>query len=194
MSLTSSHEVTSLLKAWCAGDEAALDRLMPLVYEELRRAARCYMRRENSGHTLQTTALINEVYLRLVTFPGISWQNRAHFFAVCAKLMRRILVDLARSRNAQKRGAGVREDAFDEALFAPNSLSFDLLALNQAMNRLDAIDQRKCRVVEMKFFGGLSVEESAEVLNVSEETVKRDWRLAKVWLLRELKSGPCDGA
>ena len=167
---------------------------MPLVYEELRRAAQRYMRRENSGHTLQTTALINEVYLRLVTFPGISWQNRAHFFAVCAKLMRRILVDLARSRNAQKRGAGVREDAFDEALPAPSSLSFDLLALNEAMNRLSEFDPRKCRVVEMKFFGGLSVEESAEVLNVSAETVKRDWRLARVWLSRELQAEPRDGA
>jgi RNA polymerase sigma factor (TIGR02999 family) len=194
MSLSSSHEVTNLLKAWCAGEGAALDRLMPLVYEELHHAARHHMSLENSGNTLQTTALINEVYLRLMDFPNVTWQNRAHFFAVCAKLMRRLLIDLARSRRAQKRGGGAPEAAFDEAFFVPNQPASDILALDEAMNRLAEIDQRKCRVVEMRFFGGLSVEESAEVLNVSTETVKRDWRLAKVWLLRELTSEHRDGA
>jgi RNA polymerase sigma factor (TIGR02999 family) len=152
------------------------------------------MRRENSGNTLQTTALINEVYLRLVDLPGVSWQSRAHFFAVYAMLMRRILVDLARSRRAQKRGGGGTGAAFDETVFVPDAPSFDLVALDEVMNRLAEFDQRKSRVVEMKFFGGLSVEESAEVLQVSAETVKRDWRLAKVWLLREITSGRRDGA
>lgn len=194
MSDVSSHEVTSLLKAWCAGEEDALDRLMPLVYEELHRAAQRYMRRENSGNTLQTTALIHEVYLRLVDIPGVTWQNRSHFFAVCARMMRRILVDLARARGAKKRGEGIPEAPFDEAFFVPNSLPFDLVALDEAMGRLGEIDKRKSLVVEMRFFGGLSVEESAEVLKVSTETVKRDWRLAKVWLLRELTPEQRDGA
>ncbi len=194
MNLPSSDEVTCLLKAWCAGEKNALDHLMPIVYEELHHAARRYMRRENSGDTLQTTALINEVYLRLVNFPGVSWQNRAHFFAVCAKLMRRILVDRARARRAQKRGGGMAAPAFDEAFFVPNAPSSDMVALDEAMNRLSKIDERKSLVVEMRFFGGLSIEESAEVLNVSAETVKRDWKLAKVWLLRELSPENRDGA
>ena len=194
MSLSSPHEVTNLLKAWCAGEGAALDRLMPLVYEELHRASRRHMSLENSGNTLQTTALINEVYLRLLDFPNVTWQNRAHFFAVCAKLMRRLLIDVARSRRAQKRGGGAPEAAFDEAFFVPDQPSSDILALDEAISRLAEIDERKCRVVEMRFFGGLSVEESAEVLNVSTETVKRDWRIAKVWLLRELTSEHRDGA
>ncbi len=194
MSASSSHQVTHLLHAWCAGRESALDRLMPLVYEELHRSARRYMSLENSGNTLQTTALINEVYLRLVDFPEVTWQNRAHFFAVCAKLMRRILIDLARSRRAQKRGGGTPEIEFDESVFAPQEASSDLLALDEAMLRLAALDERKSRVVELRFFGGLSVEESAEVLKVSPETVKRDWKLAKVWLLRELTVENCHGA
>jgi len=196
MSALSSHEITHLLQAWCAGQETALDQLMPLVYEELHRAARRYMSMENSGNTLQTTALINEVYLRLVDFPDVTWQNRAHFFAVCAKLMRRILIDLARSRRAQKRGGGAPEIEFNEAqaLFAPEEASSELLALDEAMKRLAALDDRKSQVVELRFFGGLSVEESAEVLKVSRETVKRDWRLAKVWLFRELTAENHDGA
>jgi RNA polymerase sigma-70 factor (ECF subfamily) len=194
MSALSSHEVTHLLQAWCAGQETALDQLMPLVYEELHRAARRYMALENSGNTLQTTALINEVYLRLVDFPDVTWQNRAHFFAVCAKLMRRILIDLARSRRAQKRGGGAPEIEFNEALFASEEASSELLALDEAMKRLAALDDRKSQVVELRFFGGLSVEESAEVLKVSRETVKRDWRLAKVWLFRELTAENHDGA
>lgn len=194
MSASSSHEVTHLLQAWCAGQESALDDLIPLVYQELHHAARRYMSLENSGNTLQTTALINEVYLRLVDLPEISWQNRAHFFAVCAKLMRRILIDLARSRNAQKRGGGAPEIEFDEMHFAPLEASADLLALDEAMKRLAAQDERKSQVVELRFFGGLSVEESAEVLKVSQETVKRDWKLAKVWLLRELTVENRNGA
>jgi RNA polymerase sigma-70 factor, ECF subfamily len=167
---------------------------MPLVYEELHRAAQRYMRRENSANTLQTTALIHEVYLRLIDVPGINWQNRVHFFAVCAKMMRRILVDLARSRSAKKRGAGAPRQTFDEALFLPHTPSCDLLALDEALDRLKKIDGRKSEVVELRFFGGMSVEESAEVLKVSAETVKRDWRFAKVWLFRELTPGQRDGA
>jgi RNA polymerase sigma-70 factor (ECF subfamily) len=194
MSELSSHEVTSLLKAWCAGERDALDRLVPLVYEELHRAARRYMRGENQGLTLETTALINEVYLRLVNLPGVDWRDRGHFFAICARLMRRILVDLARSRNAAKRGAGAPEESFDEAVFLPNAASIDLLALDEALDRLGEVDERKSLVVEMRFFGGLSAEESAEILQVSTETVKRDWRLAKAWLLRELASGHPHGS
>src|SRR5215470_13908282 len=143
MSESCSHEVTSLLKAWCAGQESALDRLIPLVYQDLHRAAEHYMRRENSANTLQATALIHEVYLRLVEVPGITWQNRSHFFAVCAKMMRRILVDLARARSAKKRGSGSPDQLFDEALFLPDTPSYDLLALEEALNRLDELDHRK---------------------------------------------------
>jgi RNA polymerase sigma-70 factor, ECF subfamily len=194
MFASSSHQVTHLLQAWCAGQETALEELIPLVYEELHRAARRYMSLENSGNTLQTTALINEVYLRLVDFPEITWQNRAHFFAVCAKLMRRILIDLARSRHAQKRGGGAADVEFDETQFAAQRISSELLALDDAMKRLANLDERKSQVVELRFFGGLSVDESAEVLKVSRETVKRDWRLAKVWLFRELTAENRDGA
>lgn len=194
MSASSSHQVTHLLRAWCAGQESALDELIPLVYEELHRAARRYMSLENSGNTLQTTALINEVYLRLVDFPEITWQNRAHFFAVCAKVMRRILIDMARARHAGKRGGGAGNLEFDETLFAPEAISSELLALDEAMTRLAELDERKSQVVELRFFGGLSVEESAEVLRVSPETVKRDWRLAKVWLFRELRAETGNGA
>jgi RNA polymerase sigma factor (TIGR02999 family) len=194
MFASSSHQVTHLLQAWCAGQETALEELIPLVYEELHRAARRYMSLENSGNTLQTTALINEVYLRLVDFPEITWQSRAHFFAVCAKLMRRILIDLARSRHAQKRGGGAADVEFDETQFAPQGISSELLALDDAMKRLARLDERKSQVVELRFFGGLSVDESAEVLKVSPETVKRDWRLAKAWLFRELTAENRDGA
>jgi RNA polymerase sigma-70 factor (ECF subfamily) len=188
MSTSSSHEVTQLLQAWCDGNAESLERLMPLVYQELHRVARRYMDRENSGHTLQTTALVNEVYLRLVDFPEVSWQNRAHFFAICSKLMRQILTDSARSRRSLKRGGGVPELPFEEAFFVHDGSPSDLLALDDAMNHLAVFDQRKSQVVEMRFFGGLSVDETAEVLKVSPETVLRDWRLAKVWLFRELTS------
>ena len=193
MSTSSSHEVTQLLQAWCDGQAEALEQLMPLVYQELHHAARRHMGRENSGHTLQTTALVNEVYLRLVDFSKVTWQNRAHFFAVCSKLMRRILTDSARSRRSLKRGGGAPELPFDEAFFVHDGPPSDLLALDDALNHLAAFDHRKSQVVELRFFGGLSVEETAEVLKVSPETVLRDWRLAKVWLFRELNSESRNG-
>jgi RNA polymerase sigma-70 factor, ECF subfamily len=183
---TSSHEVTRLLQAWRSGNREALDELLPLVYQELHQAARRQMARENSGNTLQTTALINEVYLKLVNFPDVDWQSRAHFFAVCSKVMRRILTDLAKARLAQKRGGGAVKLSFNEEQVAGNGSGFDLLALDQAVSRLSQLDSRKSQVVELRFFGGLSVEETAGVLNISQETVLRDWRMAKVWLLREL--------
>jgi RNA polymerase sigma factor (TIGR02999 family) len=183
----STHDVTQLLEAWSAGDEAALEKLLPLVYEELHRAARHYMTGEHSEHTLQTTALINEVYLRLVDFQHISWQNRAQFLGICAQLMRRILIDFARSRRNQKRGGDVFHLPLDEALIVSREPRADLIALDDALNALAAVDDRKSRVIELRFFGGLSVQETAEVLKVSPETVMRDWRLAKVWLLRKLR-------
>jgi RNA polymerase sigma factor (TIGR02999 family) len=179
--------ITQLLQAWFEGHAEALDQLMPLVYEELHRAASRYMAGENAGATLQTTELVNEVYLRLVNFPSVNWQNRAHFFAVCSKLMRRILVDIARSRKSLKRGGGENELTFEDGLFVGAAQPPEVLALDEALNRLAAMDPRKCQVVEMRFFGGLSAAEVAEVLHVSEETVQRDWRLAKAWLFRTLQ-------
>jgi RNA polymerase sigma-70 factor, ECF subfamily len=186
MSVPPTSDVTALLQAWSAGDEAALERLTPLVYEELRRTAHRHMARERTGHTLQTTALVNEVYVRLVKASEVNWQNRAHFFAVCAQMMRRILTDFARSRRYLKRGGNAARVPFDEALFAGKEVPADIVALDDALRALSGFDERKSRVVEMRFFGGLSVEETAEVLQVSAETVHRDWRLAKTWLLREL--------
>lgn len=186
MAQPSPHEVTKLLVAWSTGDEAALERLMPLVYDELRRLARQYMRGEHPGHTLQTTALVNEAYLRLVNWREVQWQNRAHFFAVSAQIMRRILVDFAREKLYLKRGGGTLRVSLSEASYLPQGRDADLVELDDALTALAAVDSRKSRVVEMRFFGGLSNHEVAEVLKVSEETVMRDWRLAKVWLLREL--------
>jgi RNA polymerase sigma-70 factor, ECF subfamily len=182
-----AHEVTQLLKAWTAGDEKALDRLTPLVYEQLHRVAQRYMAGQRPGHTLQTTALVNEVYLRLVDCDRVNWQDRAHFFAVSAQLMRRILIDCARSRDRQKRGDGALHMSLDEAPTVCNEPDANIVALDEALKALALVDVRKSRVVEMRFFGGLSTEETAEVLRVSPETVKRDWRLAKIWLLRELR-------
>jgi RNA polymerase sigma factor (TIGR02999 family) len=193
MAPPSTHDVTQLLKAWSTGDEEALRTLMPVVYEELHRAARRYMGGERSD-TLQTTALINEVYLRLVDFQHISWQNRAHFFGVCAQLMRRILIDFARARRSQKRGANVSHIPLDEALIVTDEPAADLIALDEALKALAAIDERKSRVVELRFFGGLSVEETAEVLKISPDTVLRDWKLAKVWLLGQLSGDKRYGA
>ncbi len=190
----STHEVTELLQAWSAGDEAALAKLTPLVYAELHRAARRYMAGESSDHTLQTTALINEVYLRLADFRHLSWQNRAQFYGICAQLMRRILTDFARSRRNQKRGGEVVHLALDEALIVSREPRADFIALDEALKSLATIDERKRRVVELRFFGGLSVEETSEVLRVSRGTVMRDWKLAKVWLLRELRGQKRDGA
>jgi RNA polymerase sigma factor (TIGR02999 family) len=183
------QEITRLLLAWNGGDETALDKLVPFVYQELRRLARRQMRRERPGHTLQPTALVNEAFLRLVDLQGVQWQNRAHFFALCARLMRRILVDLARSRRYAKRGGEAQAVSLDPALLASPAHSTDLVALDDAVNALSKVDDRKGQVVELRFFGGLTVEESAEVLKVSPETVRRDWRLAKVWLLREMSRG-----
>jgi RNA polymerase sigma-70 factor (ECF subfamily) len=189
MDAPSAHEVTGLLQAWSAGDAGALEKLTPLVYQELHRAARRYMAGERSGHTLQTTALINEAYLRLVDVRQINWQNRVHFLAICARLMRRILTDFARSRGYQKRGGAAVHLPFDEALCVSSRPDFDLAALDDGLQRLARLDERKSRVVELRFFGGLSVQETAEVLKVSPETVARDWKLAKVWLLRDLSEG-----
>lgn len=187
MATHSTHEVTGLLQAWGQGDEEALQKLAPLVYRELRQAARRYMAREKPGHILQTTALVNETYLRLVGVQKVSWQNRAHFLAICAQLMRRILTDFARSRSYQKRSGKVNRVTFTEALLTAPQLDTDLAALDEALKKLAVVDERKSRVVEMRFFGGLTVQESAEVLKISQDTVMRDWKMAKVWLLRELK-------
>jgi RNA polymerase sigma-70 factor, ECF subfamily len=182
----STHEVTQLLRAWSRGDQDALDKLTPLVYDELRRTAHRYMAGERADHTLQTTALVNEVYLRLVDIRVISWQDRAHFFAVAARLMRRVLIDFARSRGSVKRGGASPRVTFDEELVVSRQPRSDLVALDAALSALKTVDERKSQVVELRFFGGLNIEETAEVLKVSPETVKRDWRLAKVWLLREV--------
>jgi RNA polymerase sigma-70 factor, ECF subfamily len=186
MNLPSNHEVTHLLKAWSAGDEQAIDQLMPLVYDQLRSQARRYMAGERSGHTLQATALVNEVYLRLVDCNLVNWQDRAHFFAISAQLMRRILVDFARSRGFQKRGGGAAHVSLEEAPSVCNQPDPAIVELDDALSALAAVDERKSKIVELRFFGGLSAEETAAVLRVSIETVGRDWRLAKVWLLREM--------
>lgn len=181
-----AHEVTSLLRAWSDGNKEALDRLTPLVYRELHLIAEHLMAQERPGHTLQTTALVNEAYLRLVDIRQINWQDRAHFLAICARAMRRILVDYARSRGSAKRGAGQISLEIEEGLVAEMSPDANFLEVDDALNRLAAIDPRKSQVVELRFFGGLSVEETAEALKISPETVMRDWKLAKAWLYREL--------
>ena len=186
VSPTPPHHVTSLLQAWSLGDERALEQLIPLVYEELRRVARRYMAGERASHTLQTTALIHEVYVRLVDVPSASVRDRTHFFAICARLMRNVLVDFARTRGYEKRGAGAIHVALDEALYVSSTPDPDLVALDEALERLAAVDRRKSQVVELRFFGGLSVNETADALEMSPETVMRDWKFAKAWLLREL--------
>jgi RNA polymerase sigma factor (TIGR02999 family) len=182
---TSSQQVTGLLRAWGQGDDAALEQLTPIVYGELHAMARRYMSRERRGQTLQATALVNEAYLRLVDIRQLPWQNRAHFFALSGRLMRRILVDIARARGYQKRGGGARQVTLDEGM-AIDDPGRDLVALDDALTRLAAVDERKSQVVEMRFFAGLSVEEIAEVLKVSTKTVTRDWQMAKAWLTREM--------
>jgi RNA polymerase sigma-70 factor, ECF subfamily len=186
MGQPSSHDVTRLLKAWSTGDEAALAKLTPLVYRQLREIARRYMAGERDGHILQTTALVHEAYVRLVDCGRVNWQDRAHFFAVSAQLMRRILIDFARSRGYLKRGGDVPHISLEEAPSVSNEPDVNLVALDDALKALAALDERKSKVVELKFFGGLNVEETAEVLRVSSDTVMRDWKLAKIWLLREL--------
>ncbi len=183
---STSHEVTQLLIDWGKGDAAALDRLLPLVHAELRKMARRYMARQNPGHTLQTTALINEAYLKLVGQQEKHFQNRAHFFGVAAQAMRSILVDYARAKQYEKRGGGAPKVPLDEALTVSAERAAEIVALDDALQELARIDLRKCRVVELRYFGGLSVEETAEALNVSAVTVMRDWSMAKSWLHREL--------
>ncbi len=180
--------VTALLHAWSGGDEAALHELVPLVESELRRLAGGYMARERTGHTLQTTALVNEAYLRLVGAHDIRWHDRTHFFAIAARLMRRVLVDHARTRGFQKRGGGAQAAPLDETMLVSSAPDVDVLDLDRALQALATVDERRARVVEMRYFGGMTVEETADALSVSADTVKRDWRLAKLWLLQELSS------
>jgi RNA polymerase sigma-70 factor, ECF subfamily len=186
MALT-QYEITRLLIDWRGGDRAALEKLMPLVYDELRRLARHYLNQERPGHTLQATALVNEAYLRLIDQQSADWQNRAHFFAVAARIMRHLLVDHARARGYAKRGGGAHQVSLDEAAAVTPEVSFDLLALDEALDRLAAIDERKVVIVELRYFSGLSVEETAEAMRLSEITIKREWLKAKAWLYRELK-------
>jgi RNA polymerase sigma-70 factor (ECF subfamily) len=186
------EDVSALLRAWSDGDQGALERLTPMVHDELHRLARRYMRAERPGHSLQTTALVNEAYMRLVDYKRMQWQNRAHFFAVSAQVMRRILVEHARRHNL-KRGGGVPHVSLEEAVVVGGDQDADVVVLDDAMNALAKIDPRKVQVVEMRFFGGLSVEETAEVLKVSAITVKREWRAAKAWLYRELTGGTVTG-
>ena len=184
----SPNEVTQLLVAWGNGDQEARDQLMSVVYQELHRLAHHYMRRESAGHTLQTSALVNEAFLRLVDQRAVHWRNRAHFFGIAAQMMRRILVDYARSRRYAKRGGGDRTLSLDEALIVSEERGAEVVALDEALGKLASFDPRKGQIVELRFFGGLSIEETAEVLAVSPGTVMRDWTLAKAWLRREMSN------
>jgi len=188
----SQKQITQMLVDWGNGDQAALEKLTPLVYNELHRLARRYMGRERPGHTLQTSALVNEAYIRLIDWKNTEWQNRAHFFAVSAQLMRRILVDFARSRTYAKRGGAARKVPLEEATIVSREKSADLVALNDALDSLAQLNERQGQVIELRFFGGLSLEEIAEVLKVSVGTVRRDWSLARAWLHRELRKGKDD--
>lgn len=184
---SSAEEISSLLHAWCEGDQSALNKLMPLVYEELRRLAHHYMRQERANHTLQTTALVNEAFVRLVRAKQVDWKDRNHFYGISANLMRRILVDLARSRGYRKRGGDMKRVSLDADLFVSSGPDPDIVALDEALNALAEFDPRKAKVVELHFFGGLSWKETGEVLHISAMTVRRDWGLAKAWLLCELE-------
>jgi RNA polymerase sigma-70 factor, ECF subfamily len=194
MGNVTSQQITQLLLAWGDGDEAALGQLMPLVYHELRRVAARHLRRQRPGHTLQTSDLVNEAYMRLVDSSKVRWQNRAHFFAVSAQLMRRILVDLARERHNLKRGGGAQQVSLAEGLAIVPERGLDLLALDEALTRLQALNQRQAQIVELRYFGGLNEEETAEALKVSLRTVQRDWNLARLWLYQELTQSCGDGA
>ena len=180
------HDVTQLLKDWSGGDQAAADKLMPLVYEELRHLAHQYMRREKPGHTLQTSALVNEAYVRLVKQSEIQWESRAHFFGIAARLMRQILVDQARRRNFAKRGGGAIRVSLNDATAIAQEQSASVVALDEALKTLEQTDPRKSRIVELRFFGGMSIEETAEALNVSPGTVMREWTFARAWLRNEM--------
>lgn len=194
MSRPISQEITQLLLAWGGGDQAALDQLMPLVHGELRKLAKRYMNRQRPGHTLQTTDLVNEAYLRLIDSSRVQWQNRAHFFAISAQLMRRILVDFARARQNLKRGGDAQRVTFDEALEISTERGADLIALDDALKTLERLNPRQSQIVELRYFGGLSEEETAEVLKLSARTVRRDWSLARTWLYRELSREKNDDA
>jgi len=184
--MTQTHELTQLLIDWSNGDRAALDKLMPLIDSELRRLAHRYMTRERAGHTLQTTALVNEAFLRLVNRKNLQWQNRAHFFGIAAQLMRTILVDHARSHASAKRGGGARKLELDEAMVVSQQKASEVIALDDALKQLALLDPQQSRIVELRFFGGLTVEQAAEVLQVSPATIKREWSTAKAWLYHEL--------
>jgi RNA polymerase sigma-70 factor, ECF subfamily len=188
-----THEITALLQAWNSGDDQALEKLTPLIYDELHRAAKRCLSRGQRGQTLQTTALINELYLRVVDMNRVSWQNRAHFFAICARQMRWILTDWYRAKQYRKRGAGAERVSLDESAVLSRGVGRDLLAIDEALKALAVVDRRKSQVVELRFFGGLSVKEAAEVLKVSPDTVMRDWKLARAWLLSELSGQKPDG-
>ncbi len=184
--MDTSSGITELLLAWSDGDREALERLTPLVYQELRRLAESYLRRERSGHTLQPTALVHEAYIKLIDQQSVSWQNRAHFFGIAAQTMRRILVDHARARLAEKRGSGETKFSFDEVIDVSDQRADQLVALDESLKTLARLDPQKSRVVELKYFGGMTLEETAEVLGVSRATVIREWRMAKAWLYGEL--------
>jgi len=186
MTEQSQPELTQLLIDWSNGDKSALDKLTPLIYDELRRLAHHYMSRERDGHTLQTTALVNEAYLRLVNRKDVHWQNRAHFFAIAAQLMRSILVDHARSHSYAKRGGGVKKVSLDDAVVVSEERAGEVVALDDCLKRLAEMDPQQSRIVELRFFGGLTIEETAEVLKLSPATIKREWSTAKAWLYREL--------
>lgn len=187
MDLTRVNQITGKLTAWQAGDAAAMDEVIRAVYQELRRMADRYLRQENPGHTLQPTALVHEAWLRLIDQTQVNWQNRAQFFGVAAQMMRRILVDHAKTKHREKRGGDAVRLVLDEGMDLSDERAADLVALDDALHALSAIDPRKCRVVELRYFGGLSVEETAEILDVSPQTVLRDWKLAKAWLYQEIK-------
>ena len=185
---TPTHTVTQMLQEWSdSGNRDALDELMPIVYDELRRQAARYLKHERQGHTLQTTALVHEAYVRLIDQAGVRWQNRAHFFGIAAEMMRRILVDHARKRRAAKRGGDALKLTLNEAVNSSDERDLDLIAVDEALTKLASLDQQQARVVELRFFGGLNVEETAEVLGISARTVKRDWQVAKSWIRRELR-------
>jgi RNA polymerase sigma factor (TIGR02999 family) len=185
--MTSQHEITRLLAEWSNGDRQALEKLTPLVYDELRRLAARYLRQERAGHTLQSTALVHEAYMKLVGQNNVQWQNRAHFFGIAAQMIRRILVDYARARKADKRGSGAEKLSLDEAIALPGGQDLDLVALDDALEGLAKIDPRQSRLVELRFFAGLTIEETAEVMQMSLATAKRDWVAAKAWLSREVR-------
>ena len=190
MASGSAPDVTQLLLSWSQGDQGALEQLMPLVYGELRRLASSYLRRERSNHTLQSTALVHEAFMRLVNQQDVQWRNRAHFYAIAAQMIRRILVDYARSQHAEKRGSGAVKLALDDAMAVPQPGDVDLLGLNDALDRLAELDARQSRIVELRFFAGLSIEETAEVMHLSPASIKREWNTARAWLFREMSRNP----